>query len=101
MQNINLVKLLQLVNRSLYTRSAAVYNGCCDGQSAHRRFLLQKWRTLMRVWWIPSHFFLAWPCAVAFAVSFYVTICGSAVADPVKTVFVIAMENHNWTQPVS
>ncbi len=27
--------------------------------------------------------------------------CGLANADPVNTVFVIAMENHNWTQPVS
>jgi hypothetical protein len=26
---------------------------------------------------------------------------GAAPAGPIKTVFVIAMENHNWTQPAS
>jgi phosphatidylinositol-3-phosphatase len=28
-------------------------------------------------------------------------VAGPAVAGPIKTVFVIAMENHNWTQPAS
>lgn len=54
----------------------------------------------MRVW-IQSRFVLVWPWVVACAVSSYVTVGGSAVADPVNTVFVIAMENHNWAQPIS
>lgn len=29
------------------------------------------------------------------------TLPGTAPAGPIKTVFVIAMENHNWTQPAS
>ncbi len=30
-----------------------------------------------------------------------ITIAASAEAAPIQTVFVIAMENHNWTQPSS
>src|ERR1043166_15371 len=29
------------------------------------------------------------------------SVGSSAVASPIKTVFVIAMENHNWTQPAN
>src|SRR3954469_17204440 len=44
---------------------------------------------------------LAYRCAVAFALA-NLMVCGTAAdADPINTVFVIAMENHNWTQPVS
>src|SRR4029077_3940891 len=27
------------------------------------------------------------------------SLARSACADPIRTVFIIAMENHNWTQP--
>ena len=50
---------------------------------------------------IRSRFLLVWTCALARAVASQVAISGSAAAESVKTVFVIAMENHNWTQPTS
>jgi phosphatidylinositol-3-phosphatase len=42
--------------------------------------------------WPPAFVIIAWSLAV---------LCGAADADPINTVFVIAMENHNWTQPIS
>ena len=41
----------------------------------------------------------AWP---AIAGGLFVScVAGAADAEPIQTVFVIAMENHNWTQPAS
>ena len=45
--------------------------------------------------------FLAWPHAIASIVSSLGVCCLTAKAEPVNSVFVIAMENHNWTQPIS
>ncbi len=45
--------------------------------------------------------FIAWLPAQILAVGGYL-VCGAAIgAEQIKTVFVIAMENHNWTQPAS
>ena len=44
---------------------------------------------------------LLWLRAFASAVLSLAVCCGAANADPINTVFVIAMENHNWTQPTS
>jgi phosphatidylinositol-3-phosphatase len=45
--------------------------------------------------------FLAWPRAIVSIVSSLAVCCLTANADPINSVFVIAMENHNWTQPAS
>ena len=45
--------------------------------------------------------FLGWPHAIAGIVSSLAVCCVTANADPINSVFVIAMENHNWTQPGS
>ena len=55
----------------------------------------------MRLSWISPRCFLVWCCALACAEANQVAFSGAANADPINTVFVIAMENHNWTQPVS
>jgi phosphatidylinositol-3-phosphatase len=41
------------------------------------------------------------PHAVASVVSSLAVCCGAANAAPINSVFVVAMENHNWTQPTS
>jgi phosphatidylinositol-3-phosphatase len=46
----------------------------------------------------PRHF-CAWSCAVACVIASQATFV--AGQDRINSVFVIAMENHNWTQPVS
>jgi phosphatidylinositol-3-phosphatase len=48
---------------------------------------------------IPSRRLPAETWAVACAVLSQFVCATAAQADPVRTVFVIAMENHNWTQP--
>ncbi len=37
----------------------------------------------------------------AATLAIFVGLAATAQADPIQTVFVIAMENHNWTQPAS
>jgi hypothetical protein len=55
----------------------------------------------MRFWSISPRCCRAWLWAVACTMAALLACDGAANADPINTVFVIAMENHNWTQPVS
>src|SRR2546423_2838311 len=66
-----------------------------------RRIMLRKRQALMRLITIPPRCLLVWPCVVASAVLSTLVYSGPATAVPINTVFVIAMENHNWTQPSS
>src|SRR5450755_3359467 len=50
---------------------------------------------------ISARLFRVWPCAIASSVLSLLAGSGAASADPINSVFVIAMENHNWTQPAS
>jgi hypothetical protein len=54
----------------------------------------------MSIWSIPPRRILALPLAFACAVASQL-VCSSAAAVGINSVFVIALENHNWTQPVS
>jgi hypothetical protein len=55
----------------------------------------------MRLTLIPPRWLFARLCAAACMFASLAAFAGAACADPIKTVFVIAMENHNWTQPTS
>jgi phosphatidylinositol-3-phosphatase len=55
----------------------------------------------MKFSWISPRRFRACLSVFAGMIAGQLVFCGLANADPVNTVFVIAMENHNWTQPVS
>src|SRR4051794_17080929 len=69
--------------------------------TAECRLLLRLRRTIMVFSSSSPQWRLACRCAVAFALANLMD-CGTAAdADPINTVFVIAMENHNWTQPIS
>jgi hypothetical protein len=55
----------------------------------------------MRLTLIPPHCFLARLCAAGCVLASQAIFTGAASADPINTVFMIAMENHNWIQPTS
>src|SRR5204863_4906157 len=61
--------------------------------------LLRKALMISRHSSISPRRFLAWSCAIVSAVTSQLTCGGAADADPINSVFMIAMENHNWTQP--
>jgi phosphatidylinositol-3-phosphatase len=55
----------------------------------------------MRLTLIPPRWLFARLCAIPCGLASLAAFTGGASADPINTVFVIAMENHNWTQPTS